>query len=78
MDLTFTLTPSEVAALQLRFPKHTLEAGFHALMDQYVRADGEARLQSASIRYRELDPDQQLAVTTLVFEWAAANAPVTK
>lgn len=56
MDLTFTLTPSEVAALQLRFPKHTLEAGFHALMDQYVRADGEARLQSASIRYRELDP----------------------
>jgi hypothetical protein len=81
MDITLTLSPVEVDALQLAFDTQDLNAAIHQLVAPVVATTSEARLNRLADEYRELSPADQLEVVQVLADWKIRKAkpagPVT-
>ena len=76
MDLTITLSTSEVAALESRKEEgDSLEDVLHRILLPIVRVDSGARLNLLADRYRALSPDLQVEAEALLKQWADSKNP---
>lgn len=75
MDITITLSPVELDALQISYPSLTLEAALHLTLKPLIDMTSEVRLQRLATLYRGLTAEEQLEATTLLGKWRESKTP---
>ncbi len=77
MDLTITLSASEVASLESRREEGDKDLGdvIHRLLAPTVKKDSDVRLNSLADQYRALSPDDQVEALGVLRAWYATKRP---
>lgn len=75
MDITVTLSPVELDALQLLYPDLTPDVAIHRTLLPLVDRTSEVRLQRLATLYRALSAEDQLEATTVLGVWRESKTP---